>query len=142
MLARLEICHSLAPIQDYGRHQTRAQKLKKKKEKEQPEQVEGSENKEKEQLDDKFYDLDDAFIDDGDLDGEHEMIGPDLFLAESDMMMSEPGTLTNRLNEANVPTEQRQEMEYQQMLGREKRENDRIKERFKVMSAEDIEKLL
>lgn len=112
MLARLEIYNSLAPIQDYGRHQTKAQRKQKKKEKEVTMQVEGSENKDKadkEQLDDKFYDLDDEFIDDGDLIGEQVILEPDVFLAESDMMMSEPGTLTNRQNEnmINANTEEK-----------------------------------
>ena len=104
MLARLEIYNSLAPIQDYGRHQTRAKKITKNPKKDVP-VPEGSNKEEKDQLDDKFYDLDDDFIDDGDLMGEDEIIGPDLLLAENDMMMSEPGTLTNRLNEGIANTE-------------------------------------
>jgi hypothetical protein len=104
-------------------------------------QVDGSENKEKsekEQLDDKFYDLDDEFIDDGDLMGEEVLLEPDVFLAESDLMQSEQGSLTNRQNEnmINANTEEKQEIEYQQMLRREKRECDRIKDKFTVMSSE------
>ena len=72
MIARLEFNNSLAPIQDYGRHQTK-QALKKKKTKkpnvnvDHPSTVSNEPNAHR--FDDNYYDLDDDFIDDDDVEG-------------------------------------------------------------------------
>jgi hypothetical protein len=42
----------------------------------------------------------------------------------------------------NANTEEKQDLEYQQMLRREKRETDRIKDKFTVMSSEQVDQLL
>ena len=63
MIARIEYNNTLAPVQEYGRHMQRVAK-KKKKTDESMQPV--SEKKNKDQ-DERFYDLDDAFIDDGDI---------------------------------------------------------------------------
>ena len=87
MLARLELNNSLAPIQQYGRHQRRANNRKKgqvnAKKKQQAEGGAGGpedpqttadggagnsgEKSEAMQFDDKFYDLDDGWIGDDDV---------------------------------------------------------------------------
>lgn len=74
MLARIEIKGNLAPIQEYGRHQTAAAKKRKdnqkNKNKEQAEaEVVLAEQAEKDHAmyDDKYYDLDDGFIDDNEI---------------------------------------------------------------------------
>eukprot|EP00350_Pseudokeronopsis_sp_OXSARD2_P012715 CAMPEP_0170549968 /NCGR_PEP_ID=MMETSP0211-20121228/8041_1 /TAXON_ID=311385 /ORGANISM="Pseudokeronopsis sp., Strain OXSARD2" /LENGTH=178 /DNA_ID=CAMNT_0010856227 /DNA_START=558 /DNA_END=1094 /DNA_ORIENTATION=+ len=66
LIARIENDDMLAPLQEIGRHQSKLNlKKKKKKAKEQTEQPEGAPHQIK--YDDNFYDLDDDFIDDGDL---------------------------------------------------------------------------
>ncbi len=76
MLARLEIYNSLAPIQDYGRHQTKNSRIPKKKGPEPTaataQDIEGStsgqpDGKGGKDFNEQFYDLDDDFIDDGEL---------------------------------------------------------------------------
>lgn len=102
MIARIEYNNTLAPVQEYGRHQTRALK-KKKKVKQENEEAEGVEDptkakgKRARDFDDKFYDLDDEFIDDGDMEdgygnGLDAMGGPGAY----DDFMEDAGTsLTN-----------------------------------------------
>lgn len=70
MIARIEFNNTLAPVQEYGRHQTRALKKKKGKGKGAVEEKEeeGPKGKNKKDFDDRFYDLDDNFIDDGDME--------------------------------------------------------------------------
>lgn len=73
MLARIEIKGNLAPIQEYGRHQTAAAKKRKDNKKNkakdpaegEPNPNESSDNKPL--YDDKYYDLDDGFIDDDEI---------------------------------------------------------------------------
>lgn len=74
MLARIEIKGNLAPIQEYGRHQTAAAKKRKdNKKKQNKEPGEGEvqpaepSEKDKNLYDDKYYDLDDGFIDDNEI---------------------------------------------------------------------------
>lgn len=73
MLARIEIKGNLAPIQEYGRHQTAAAKKRKENKKQNKEAGDGEagqpEQPEKEHAnyDDKYYDLDDGFIDDNEI---------------------------------------------------------------------------
>lgn len=64
MIARIEYNNTLAPVQEYGRHQTKALKKKNKGKV----QAEEGEKKSKKDFDDRFYDLDDQFIDDGDME--------------------------------------------------------------------------
>ena len=80
MIARIEYNNTLAPVQEYGRHQTQAKKKKKGKGPSNGEEnqkvIEDNEDGEKEpkpgkgnsHYDDRYYDLDDNFIDDGELD--------------------------------------------------------------------------
>ena len=97
MLARLELNNSLAPIQEYGRHQKRAQKIKKKELNVKKKAMEGDGEQEnttadaasgekpataKDFQDDKFYDLDDDWIDDGDID-DQEDLGDEIHLGET-----------------------------------------------------------
>lgn len=70
MIARIEFNNCLAPVQNYGRHQQKGAAKKKKTKKV---VVPGAEheldpNSESAKLDDNFYDLDDDFIDDDDID--------------------------------------------------------------------------
>jgi hypothetical protein len=72
MLARIEIKGNLAPIQEYGRHQTAAAKKRKDNKKKGKEPGEGEPNPNessdnKPLYDDKYYDLDDGFIDDDEI---------------------------------------------------------------------------
>lgn len=55
MIARIEYNNTLAPVQEYGRHQTKALK---KKNKNKP-VTEENEKKSRKDFDDRFYDLDD-----------------------------------------------------------------------------------
>lgn len=69
MIARIEYNNTLAPVQEYGRHQTKA--LKKKNKNKAAKEDEGGEKAGKaprKDFDDRFYDLDDNFIDDGDME--------------------------------------------------------------------------
>ena len=81
MIARIEYNNTLAPVQEYGRHQLQANKKKKKGKgatqgDENSKAMEENEDGDKSQklgkgnshYDDRYYDLDDGFIDDGDLE--------------------------------------------------------------------------
>lgn len=79
MIARIEYNNTLAPVQEYGRHQMQAKKKKKGKGgangEENQKAVEESDDGDKQAKPgkgsnhfDNFYDLDDNFIDDGDLE--------------------------------------------------------------------------
>lgn len=80
MIARIEYNNTLAPVQEYGRHQMQAKKKKKGKgtangeenqkviEDKDDGENEGKPGKGNNHFDDRYYDLDDNFIDDGDLD--------------------------------------------------------------------------
>lgn len=74
MVARLELYNTLAPIQEYGRHQTMATNKKKSKV---PIPTQQAEEAGKPNFNEQFYDLDDAFIDD-DFGGEVDEMGADL----------------------------------------------------------------
>lgn len=76
MIARIEYNNTLAPVQEYGRHQTRALKNKKKKAGGNAQAANGQEDdaegkKNKKDYDDRFYDLDDNFIDDEDMEDDY-----------------------------------------------------------------------
>jgi hypothetical protein len=64
MIARIEYNNTLAPVQEYGRHQTQALKKKNNKNK----SGEENDKKSRKDFDDRFYDLDDQFIDDDDME--------------------------------------------------------------------------
>ena len=80
MIARIEYNNTLAPVQEYGRHQMQAKKKKKGKAttngEENQKAMEESDDGDKQakagkgnkNFDDRYYDLDDNFIDDGDLE--------------------------------------------------------------------------
>ena len=105
MLARLELNNSLAPIQEYGRHQKRAAKNKKKVDASKKKSAEGEGEDlptaevtsgekpvNKDFQDDKYYDLDDDWIDDGEIDIQEDL-GDELHLGEntSNLFYSEQG---------------------------------------------------
>ena len=105
MLARLELNNSLAPIQEYGRHQKRAAKVKKKGEAIKKKAAEGEgedlatadvasgeKPTTKDFQDDKYYDLDDDWIDDGEIDIQEDL-GEELHLGEnsSHFFSEQPG---------------------------------------------------
>lgn len=81
MIARIEYNNTLAPVQEYGRHQTKALKNKKKGKTEDAsapgEPANPATKKGKKDFDDRFYDLDDNFIDDGDMEDEYGANGLD-----------------------------------------------------------------
>lgn len=150
MIARIEYNNTLAPVQEYGRHQTRALK-KKKKVKQENEEAEGVEDptkvkgKRARDFDDKFYDLDDEFIDDGDMEdgygnGLDAMGGPGAY----DDFMEDAGTsLTNGQGGSTINmeydpsmTDERKEQE------REKRKYQQIVKRFRVIMPDEVEKML
>lgn len=85
MIARIEFNNCLAPIQEYGRHQTKGAHKKKKKNKGKKKGVASNENEDSAmntglKYDDNYYDLDDDFIDDGDLEINHdEMVSEMLY---------------------------------------------------------------
>ena len=73
LIARIEFNNTLAPIQEYGRHQKKAaqynkNKKNKKKTAGQNEQSETPSDLGGAKLDENYYDLDDDFIDDGDIE--------------------------------------------------------------------------
>ena len=67
MIARIEYNNTLAPVQEYGRHQTKALKKRKGKSLESLDVPSAAKKGGKKDYDDRFYDLDDNFIDDGDM---------------------------------------------------------------------------
>lgn len=80
MIARIEFNNCLAPVQEYGRHQQKVANRKKKKAKPAAtQQVVPDFNRDPQspsdlgaKYDDNYYDLDDDFIDDNDLDINHD----------------------------------------------------------------------
>ena len=70
MMARIEFNQALAPVQTYGRHQAQAAQRKKKakKNKEGGGTTENGGEEFEVKYDDQFYDLDDDFIDDGEVE--------------------------------------------------------------------------
>ena len=65
MIARIELNNTLAPVQEYGRHQSRAAAKKQKKA---PKlDPKAGDDKKRKNYNDRFYDLDDDFIDDDDI---------------------------------------------------------------------------
>ena len=106
MLARIEIKGNLAPIQEYGRHQTVAAKKRKENKKLNKDTkdtlAEGVANqndaaeKDEKQYDDKYYDLDDGFIDDGDVEHDDE-IGAELGEGDSNFYSD----IKSQLNETS-----------------------------------------
>ena len=94
MLARLELHNSLAPIQEYGRRQTTANKKKKDNNAKKKAQEGDNANvtmADDKAYDDKFYDLDDDWIDDGEAEVAEEL-GTEFMLAEGSNFMSESGS--------------------------------------------------
>lgn len=66
MIARIEYNNTLAPVQEYGRHMQRVAKNKKNNKKDEAMQ-QASDKKVNRDVDERYYDLDDDFIDDGDI---------------------------------------------------------------------------
>ena len=86
MTSRIEMFNKLGRIQDIGRHQQRGDKKKQKNKKGEDEGSEGH-------MDDKFYNLDDDFIDDGDLEGIDEDDEGSLFAETSKFMSGDPSEM-------------------------------------------------
>ena len=78
LIARIEFNNTLAPIQEYGRHQVKAANIKKKNKKK-PEPTSETSEIPGAKFDENYYDLDDEFIDDGDLDMANEDEEMELF---------------------------------------------------------------
>jgi len=76
LIARIEFNNCLAPIQEYGRHQKKGAGKRKKLKKQ-------GEGEELVKYDDNFYDLDDEFIDDGDLEFNHEEMVSEYMYSQS-----------------------------------------------------------
>ena len=156
MLARLELHGSLAPIQQYGRHQRKANTRKKAQSQakkgtngntttegqataavsgpggmEKPE-ANGSGEKKEVQYDDKFYDLDDGWIcDDDNLGLNDDGVADFVIESESQSVTNTMGQLSG----AVVDEEQR-------MRRLEKKEMERIANRFKVITPAEFERNL
>ena len=77
MIARLELQGGLAPVQDYGRHLTA-------KRKKAPDAVQEDSATPGNDKNDQFYDLDDNFIDDGDVGaGPQDELGTEFLQSEN-----------------------------------------------------------
>lgn len=120
MIARLELYNSLAPIQEYGRHQTQATKKRKLKAEPQqhPHQLPLVQLNDEPNFNDQYYDLDDNFID-NDLEGGDDEMGADL---HADHIYSQ----TSMTNDDGPKSAQSR--------ARNERENDLIVKQFRVMS--------
>jgi len=88
--------------------------------------------------DDKFYDLDDDWIDDDDAEIVEEL-GTEFMLAEGSNFMSESASVApdSALQSKNLNQE---EIEYRKAKKLEKKEHDRIARRFKVLTADDFDR--
>lgn len=87
--------------------------------------------------DDKFYDLDDDWIDDDNVEIADEL-GTDLMFAEGSNFMSE--SASNAPESALTSKNLNQEEKEQRIAMRlQRKEQDKIARRFKVLSAEDFE---
>jgi hypothetical protein len=162
MLARIEIKGNLAPIQEYGRHQTAAAKKRKDNKNKNKEAGEGeagqAEQPEKDHAnyDDKYYDLDDGFIDDGEIvedDGFADLNeGASNFYSQYHGSVNDSSSM-QRLSAMAAGRkfgpngellsicgeEAREEAEQKLFLKREKKEQERIQKRFKILTIDDIE---
>lgn len=152
MLARLELNNSLAPIQQYGRHQRKAANNRKKNLQQQTKKKapagEGGEDnqttadggangasgdkgdKKEMQYDDKFYDLDDGWICDEDQGLQDD--GVDQFINESESQSHMGSNIKGPNGEVLVDEEQR-------MRRHERKELERIAKRFKVITPQEFE---
>lgn len=157
MLARLELNNSLAPIQEYGRHQKRAGKIKKKEApKKKPEGQpagegedqnattadagSGEKEKPKDFQDDKFYDLDDAWIDDGDVDC-HDDLGDEIHMGDGTSAF-----FTENIVEDSGPsiknvtmTAEGEDQESRLYTRKMKKEQERIARKFKVITPAEFD---
>lgn len=155
MLARLELNGNLAPIQQYGRHQRRANTRKKgqgqgKKKSQLAEGADeaaaqtaadvgnsGEKNEKKEkadQFDDKFYDLDDGFICDEEIDQNDD--GVLEFVNESESQSAIGSTVQKGPNGETLNDEE------QRLRRTEKKELEKMAKRFKVITPAEFERNL
>lgn len=154
MLARLELNNSLAPIQQYGRHQKRAIDNRKKPPVKKTNAKQGAEgdqpmtesaataggaggDNKKDQYDDKFYDLDDGWICDDDVSDNDDEVGE--FITEND-----PHSLLNssivRDSVNGSGGKLAGTIDDEQRVRRlEKKERERIERRFRVVTPAEFE---
>lgn len=138
MIARIEYNNTLAPVQEYGRHQTKAAKKKKGK-KEEPNADPAAPPKQgKKDFDERFYDLDDNFIDDDEMeDGYNNGLNMgtlDYYEDEADISAT---PITNSHNVEYDP--ERDAMK--QSMHEEKRYQVIVK-KFRVIQPDEIERML
>ena len=126
MIARIEYNNTLAPVQEYGRHQTKALKKKNKNKGAEDDPV-----KSKKDFDDRFYDLDDQFIDDGDMEDGYGM-PPGGFEQDFYGDLDAEMTSTAQINVEYDPQDTtREEKKYAQLV-----------KRFRVILPAEIDKML
>ena len=102
MVARLELHNTLAPIQEYGRHQVRATQKKKAKERATTNEDSNIQQEAKEaNFNDQYYDLDDDFIDDDEIVIQQQEIGVDLPINET-LIYSDNQTLGEGKNDLSA----------------------------------------
>eukprot|EP00347_Sterkiella_histriomuscorum_P010288 403376879 len=159
MIARIEFNNSLAPIQEYGRHQQRGANKKKKNKKKKKEGEHGmiqdgdsAEDVDGKKYQDNFYDLDDEFIDDNDLEINHDEMISEMF-DQSNVFSQTPGAESQ---EPNVFEQNEDEIEaYDDEDGNVEGINDideddvkleqrynKLLKTFKVLSAEEVDEMI
>lgn len=150
MIARLEYNNTLAPVQEYGRHQVKA--LKKRKNTAKEKQVEqGGEPQPakkggKKDFDDRFYDLDDNFIDDGDMEEDYggnglngggfdHIMNDDFYTEEADISNTNNGTSSRNIEWDPKADEIKQQLN-------EQKKYTQIVQRFRVISPDEVHKMI
>lgn len=162
LIARIEFNNTLAPIQEYGRHQKKAAAvINKKKQKKKTPAAAGDPNEQSEapqsdlgaKIDENYYDLDDDFIDDGDLDNfDHDDEMMDVYnnngggdttskfqsCAQSEIapLLDSDGEPVKDADDEDVEESYDPDKELQQKRYRKLLQN------FRVLSAEEVEEML
>lgn len=134
MIARIEYNNTLAPVQEYGRHMQKAAKKQKKKAED---AGDNGAQKKKDYIDDRFYDLDDDFIDDDNLQeagGWEGMLAGEGFLGAENSDDDGRSELTgSKMLQYSADADEAREMY------REQQQYNKICERFRVLTADQVE---
>jgi len=153
MIARIEYNNTLAPVQEYGRHQTRALKNKKKGKTNTQGSGAGADEedggkKPRKDYDDRFYDLDDGFIDDGDMEDGYGggldgmMGGPPGF---DDHMMNDDmydDELTTNQQQSSMNVEYDPLADEKKENAKEEKKYQQMIKRFRVILPDEVDQMM
>lgn len=138
MIARIEYNNTLAPVQEYGRHQTQALNKKKNKKDEGAEAADPNKKpKKNKDYDERFYDLDDGFIDDDDMEDQHlDQMMNDEFINDDQEISTSNNVATSMNVEYDPEANERKQAE------NEEKKYAQILKRFRVIQPNEVHRML